>query len=98
MLDRLRQRERLIILPSPSPTWSSRLSARANAVHARSTPEASLGGLGALSERAFRLVCLQYRCGHIADFAKSQNLKRFHRFIFSTYQFQAWPLVRISDI
>jgi hypothetical protein len=52
MLDRLRQRERLIILPSPSPTGSSRLSARANAVHARSTPEASLGGLGALSERA----------------------------------------------
>jgi hypothetical protein len=46
MLDRLRQRERLIILPSPSPTRSSRLSARANAVHARSTPEASLGGWG----------------------------------------------------
>lgn len=59
MLDTLRQRERLIILPFPSPTRSSRLSARANAVHAHSTPEASLGGWGAIEKSTFRLACLQ---------------------------------------
>jgi len=50
-------------------------------------------GWGGVERASFDRPTFQYRCGHIADFAKLQNLKHFYRFIFSAYQFRANPLV-----